>query len=674
MKRRRLPTAPALLAAALALPFLAVDAVAQQFISRSLPGPEVWSEAVVPLDADGDGLLDVLIVNAQGWAVPGDFDAPNPNPLPPTLLRNTGNGVDGDPVFVDASASFLPAGLVMHGKAAAVADFDGDGHDDIAFAAAYGDQQRLLRKNPVSGAWEDETAMRLPPLVLNGFSVVAGDLDDDGDFDLVFADAGPNSFTAPGGLARLLINDGTGVFTEAPSQLNAVLKVGAQNAKLVDIDGDLDIDVVIDGKSQDTQLYLNDGTANFTLDTLAIPGSTVTGNNTSTYETEFADLDGDSDVDAFLMNWDSGFFDTLLVNKLAESGELALRPAPAALVGPNSEDENDFAFLDTDDDGDLDLLVGALPFSSVVPPPPEKLYINDGTLGPGSLNYVPGAFDVISDATLDLGLGDFDGDDDYDVVSVQGEFLPFRNVYHRNVGPADTHAPVIPHLSAAPAAVPAAAFIAGLSRRAWVQDGLVDDETNYLEADLVIETAEGAATGGATVPMQYVGGGIWRGVASPAPLADGLVGVDVTYHVEARDPCGNVGSSASVTTRVCGTEPYGTAAPDGDLAFSVLGQPSIGAPITLQVSGGAPGVAGTLIIGSDKLGVPFKGGTLLVDVEGALLIAAGLDGAGELSLPAIVPDDELLVGLRALLQYVAFDPGQVQGAALSNGIELVVCP
>jgi CO dehydrogenase/acetyl-CoA synthase epsilon subunit len=37
-------------------------------------------------------------------------------------------------VFVDASALYLPEALAIHGKGAAAADFDGDGHEDLVLA------------------------------------------------------------------------------------------------------------------------------------------------------------------------------------------------------------------------------------------------------------------------------------------------------------------------------------------------------------------------------------------------------------------------------------------------------------------------------------------------------------------------------------------------------------
>src|SRR5262245_50684279 len=230
-------------------------AAAQQFQEQSglLPVPtDYWTEAVTPVDADEDGRWDVLFVHANGWAVPGDFQATGTFPLPPIILLNAGPHA-GNPVFVDASAAYLPAELAVHGKGASVADFDGDGHDDIVLAVAFGGRQRLLMKQPGTLSYVDEGTTRLPPMTINCFSAGVGDLDDDGDMDIVFTDAGPLTFSAPGGKARLCMNDGNGFFTEHAAWLNASNKIGAQNAKIIDIDNDFDLDVIVDGKSPQTQ-------------------------------------------------------------------------------------------------------------------------------------------------------------------------------------------------------------------------------------------------------------------------------------------------------------------------------------------------------------------------------------------------------------------------------------
>ena len=115
-------------------------------LGDGLPGPKIWSEAVIPFDANGDARIDLLFVNANGWRRPGDMGASSTDPLSPTLLINRGNGAGG-PMFEDRTAHLLPSNLLIHGKNAAVCDVNGDGHNDIALAVAFGARQLLMHGN-----------------------------------------------------------------------------------------------------------------------------------------------------------------------------------------------------------------------------------------------------------------------------------------------------------------------------------------------------------------------------------------------------------------------------------------------------------------------------------------------------------------------------------------------
>jgi len=659
------------------LSLLAAVAPAQQFLSRELPGPVVWSEAAIPLDADEDGDLDVLFLNAQGWQVPGDAHAPNDGPLRPTLLINTGNDAEGYPIWVDESATRLPAELLLHGKFAAVGDFDGDGHKDLALAAAFGHQQRLLMKDPDTGAFVDES-FRLPTLVLNSNHVAAGDLDDDGDLDLVFADAGPNSFSAPGGKPRLLINDGTGSFTDEPERLGALEKIGAQNAKLIDIDGDLDLDILVDGKSPATHFYRNDGAAVFVLDLTSLPSSPQTnpspGNLKSTYEIEYADLDGDADFDAMLMNYGFAWEDAAVHNLSTPTGGLVFGvPSHLAIAAPNNHDENEFAFLDADDDGDLDVLVATLMGgASFVLPSTEKLWLNSGSFGVGFLVDSPGAFDAAVDSTLDLAVADFNGDGRYDVISAQGEYTPFTNKFHLNTGAIDSRAPDILRVTPG-GTIHLEDALDGLAIRAVICDAAVDDGHSFVSAEAVVDTDKGGEVSQATLAMPHVGGYVHRAAFTPTPTSTGLVGMDVSWRVETADPLGNLALSAVETARICGTETYGTAGPMPGLTLDATSDPIAGQTFGIAINGGPPDVQGLLLAGFARASQPFSGGTLLIDPSGALFFNLGLGSSGSASLQVSIQGGPELVGFGAVLQYAAFDAGQPQGLALSNGLEFVIC-
>ena len=640
---------------------VARGAAGQQFQQQTglLPVPtDWWTEAVTVVDANEDGRWDVLFVHANGWAVPGDFGAVTDAPLPPILLLNTGTS-GGNPVFVDATSTYLPSNLTMHGKGASVADFDGDGHDDIVLANAFGGRQHLLMKQPGTLEWVEESG-RLPPMLLNCFSAGVGDLDDDGDMDIVFTDAGPQSFSGPGGKARLCINDGNGYFTEQPTWINALNKVGAQNAKIFDIDNDFDLDVIVDGKSPTTQVYFNDGQAHFTANTTVIPS----GSN-STYETEWGDLDGDSDLDAAFMGV-SGFTDGTLQNFLSDTETLSFSLTSTTLTGvPASQDDNEFIFLDAESDGDMDMITISLAGQQ------EKLYYSSGAFGPGFLNCTPGVgFSQVTDASLDMCMADFDGDGDYDAVTGQGEYGNWTDRYYRNTGTADTQPPRIGRVQAPPLTVPLATVAsAGLVRHAWIEGSLWDDGWTFETANLLIDTDKLGETSSSSVPMAHSGGQIFRGVVLPSPSSTGLVGMRVDYRVEATDPNGNVSVSGAEGFVICGSETYG---PAGSIALAADADPTLGVSLAASASGGPPGEPGLIAIGFAR--ASLFGGTVLVDLNNVFLFPLTFDGTGAANFSVPLPSNGDLAGLVLDLQAFALAPSQPHGiAAASNGLEVALC-
>ena len=655
---------PPIAASSLLLLCLApLNAAAQQFQEQAgvLPLPtNYWTEGTTVVDADEDGRWDCLFVHANGWAVPGDFAATGTFGLPLILLVNTGTS-GGNPVFVDQSATYLPS-LGIHGKGASAADFDNDGHDDLVVAVAFGARPRLLMKDPSTLAWIDQSVARLPAMSLNCFHAGVGDLDDDGDLDIVFCDAGPSSFGAPGEQARLCINAGDGFFTEQPSWINAANKIGAQNAKIIDIDNDFDLDVVEDGKSPKTQLYFNDGTAHFSLNDSLIPA----GSN-STYEIEWGDFDNDNDLDGAFMSL-TGFTDGTVQNFLTDTGTLSFAATSTTLTGLNGEDDNEFVFIDSDNDGDLDVVDVSLSSQQ------EKLYINSGTFGPGFLKFTAGTgFSTIKDSSLDMCMADFDQDGDYDAVTGQGESGNFTDRYYRNSGPADTQQPRIGRVQGAPVTVPLATFASGgLVRHAWIQDSLWDDGLTFEQAQFLIDTNKLGETGSGSADMRHSGGQIFRGVIAPTPASTGLVGMHVSYRVEASDPFANTSVSSAQAFIICGSETYGSASTVNSIVLTG-NTPVLGGTFTADAVGGPAGQPGLLLVGTARASLPLYGGLLLVAPAGALSFPISFDGAGTASFSVDVPSDPAVAGFVLDMQCGALDASKPQGVALSTGLEVALC-
>lgn len=468
---------------ALVIALVALVSQTESFVVQPgvIPGPAVWTEAVCAFDADDDGDVDVVFGNGEGFAEPE-------RPLPPTLLRNDGVK-DGNPRFVDVSAAAMP-GHALFCKCVIAFDRDRDGDLDLVATQAYG-HPAVLYVNNGRGAFVGADDA-LPAIELNSWSACAGDVELDGDLDLALAHHGGFTlFSGDGRGTQLWTNDGAGRFVDASAErLAAVPKKAQQNVTFVDVDLDFDLDLVVDGRSSPQLAYLNDGAGRFAVADGAIPA----GSN-FTYETEFADLDGDTDLDAFYISmreYDEG----VATNLLAPSGTLRFDDHVFEKTG---QDDNEAAFLDYDDDGDLDVVVGSLAGDR------EKLWRNDG-----GMTFVPvDAFTAGRDSTLDLALADFDGDGDVDVVTAQGESGEFDNRYYRNVGPRDSKPPRILRSGLRFSADGSSVLLIVVA-----QDGAHDDGVSMLRVSASFSAS--ATDAAERVALKDCGGGVFAGTLDPA--------------------------------------------------------------------------------------------------------------------------------------------------------------
>ncbi len=468
---------PALLVAVLATP-----ALSQQFVDLPgiFPGASRWSEGVEMVDVDHDGDLDVIFAEGDGFSSAG---TKRPNRLYINQWVETGSLS-----FTDESAARL--GGSSNAKGVTTADVNGDGWVDILFANAFNTDPPFLYINQgasAPGFFTLESAARGLTTAYSSAGAQFGDVDDDGDLDLVLCDSGVSFLGGSGASPVLYKNDGSGHFT-----LDAAFvfppKKAHMDVQFEDIDLDWDLDCLVfcraNNGAQDHYLLLGDGTGAFSDASNLIPSTS--GN---VYEAEVGDLDGDMDHDLFFVSL-SSFDEGAMRNEMVETGMLNYIAEPPINSGT---DDNEIALFDWDNDGDYDVIVGSLG-------PNERAYRNNGGL---SFKYNANRIQKIADSTLDLALGDVDGDGAYDLVTAQGESGGFTNRLYRNTGAPDDVPPVVVALDLPSALQPATIL------HARVRDQVRDDGVDYVTG------AGFAAEPSATTQVITFQGGVF----SPAALS-----------------------------------------------------------------------------------------------------------------------------------------------------------
>lgn len=302
----------------------------QDVTATRLPPMNELSGNVAIGDVDGDGDLDIFLGNGDG------------NIVQNRLLLNDGTGH-----FTGATAGHLPT-LLDSTSAVRLADFDGDGDLD-AFVANWlpdGDQNRLLI-NDGRGHFVDETAARVPLRRDPTSGAAVGDIDGDGDLDIVLT----NGKEGGGQRDGILINDGSGHFVDQSGARLPDSLVDSSSPILGDVDGDGDLDLFITkrvyywGAAQDA-LLLNDGNGHFTDATERLPPS-----QDVSFRAAFGDVDNDGDLDLFVAS--IGGDNRLLLNDgSGRFSDCTSSCLPATGLGTLAG-----VFADVDGDGDLDLFV-----------------------------------------------------------------------------------------------------------------------------------------------------------------------------------------------------------------------------------------------------------------------------------------------------------------------------
>lgn len=202
--------------------------------------------------------------------------------------------------FCDVTSTHLPRDS---SEAADIefGDVDNDGDLDIisGINATTHFAQPILLINHGSGIYKDETNLRLPELQTVTNDVDLADVDNDGDLDIYLANTG---FSPLDCRDLLLINNGKGYFQDESKERLPAEAYVTQDVEFGDIDGDGDLDLalaILGGWESlfEVRLFLNDGKGFFVDETTQrIPPFL----DYTIFNLSLEDVDKDSDKDMII--------------------------------------------------------------------------------------------------------------------------------------------------------------------------------------------------------------------------------------------------------------------------------------------------------------------------------------------------------------------------------------
>ncbi|MCK8495277.1 FG-GAP-like repeat-containing protein [Spirosoma sp. RP8] len=288
-------------------------------------------------------------------------------------------------------------------------DVDGDGDLDLVTANA-DDYSVNVRLNNGHGRFSGATRLR----VADGspLDVKCADIDGDGDLDIVTANYGSN-------YAGLFFNDGKGNFwgsLETDAYIGNLDSNNPNSVTCTDIDGDGDLDILASKRNGNSSVAIrfNDGHGRFS-------GSAQIRADNNPVDVTTADVDGDGDMDLLVANGSS----TNNVSIRLNDGKGNFSGSTEVRVGIKP---TDVAVADLDGDGDLDLLATIYENNTV-----SELF-NDGKGNFSGSTQIDVGLMPVSVTT-----GDYDGDGDIDFLTA--------NVYENSVSVRLNRSPLPVHLT-----------------------------------------------------------------------------------------------------------------------------------------------------------------------------------------------------------------------------------
>ena len=402
--------------------------------------PETMGSGGAFVDLNGDGWLDVVLVNGKDWTPKGkrSFSA---------VYRNNGNGTFTD---VTTASGF---DVEMYGMGVAAGDYDNDGRDDLYVTTLEGD--RLFHNE---GNFKFRDVTKASGIVNAHFGTSAAwlDYDRDGKLDVFVAnyvqwtaaadvycslDGTNKSYCTPesykGTPSKLFHNLGAGKFEDVTGKAG----VGDPTSKslgiaVLDYDGDGWPDIFVANDTQPKKLYRNNGNGTFTEKGVAAGVAfSEDGVARGAMGADAADYDRSGRPHLLVGN----FANQMLALYRNEGNGLFVDEAPSSTVGRASLLSLAFGvfFFDYDLDGQQDIFaVNGHIEEEIARVQPKVLYkqipLMFRNLGKGRFDSVGaslGAAFNVPQVGRGAAYGDYDRDGDLDILLInnQGPARLLRN-------------------------------------------------------------------------------------------------------------------------------------------------------------------------------------------------------------------------------------------------------
>jgi len=243
---------------------------------RLTTGPGPWNCAIG--DLDGDGLTDLVVANGSASSV--------------SVFRNQRTA---GPLTAASFSARIDFGVGLNPFGVAIADINGDGKPEIIVGNYAGESVSVLQNNSTPGRIDAQSfGAKVDYTVGNGpYKIAVGDLDGDGNMDLVTANYAD-------GTCSVLRNNGSSpvIDTESfASRVDFPCGSGSIDVAIADLDGDGAPDLLVANAGASTVSILQNLTSTTGITNSSFGAKIDLTTGTTPYGITTADFDGDGRLD-----------------------------------------------------------------------------------------------------------------------------------------------------------------------------------------------------------------------------------------------------------------------------------------------------------------------------------------------------------------------------------------